>query len=303
MRPVALALILATGAALQADILHLRDGSRHYGELISENSQTVVFRIVVGDGSATAVKTFPIELVARVERTGLRPAEATRPATVLAEEPSADYEQMLREAYELLDDNDPLAALRALQRVVLGAPPALLVDLEHECRTVRGTALDELLARTRVQAAGLAQGGRAFQLRYATPYESGALGRVLAEAQETRLSRSYDGRNLTEWAAAPADYTAVRADTRALVADASRAAAVISARLRWDGSLKDARAERARLVDLHSALARLARHLLALPGYTEGTGGDSADDPATPAAESASTSQPTAEDGATSWNP
>jgi hypothetical protein len=302
MRPVALALILATGAALQADILHLRDGSRHYGELISQNSQTVVFRIVVGDGSAAAVKTFPIELVARVERTALQPALATRPATVRADEPSADYEQMLREAYELLDDNDPLAALRALQRVVLGAPPGLLAELEQECRTVRGTALDELLARTRVQAAGLAQGGRAFQLRYATPYESGALGRVLAEAQETRLARTYDGRNLTEWAAAPADYTAVRADTRALVADASRAAALISARLRWDRSLKDARAERARLVDLHSALARLARHLLALPGYTEGPGGSAAD-PATQAAESAGTSQPTAEDGATPWNP
>jgi hypothetical protein len=303
MRSLAFAFILATGAVLSADILHLRDGSRHYGELVSENSREVVFRIVLADGSATAVKTFPVELVIRVERTGLRPGAAPRPETSREDEPSADYEQMLREGFELLDDNDPLAALRALQRVVLGAPPGLLVQIEAECRAIRGVALDELLATTRVQAAGLADGGQAFRLRYATPYEIGALGHVLAQAQESRLARRYEGRTLTEWAAALTEYTQVRADTRALVADTSRVAAVISARLRWDRSLKDARAERIRLVNLRADLARLARHLLTLPGYTENPADDGAADPAALAAESAATSQPAAEAGATPWNP
>ena len=302
MRPLALAIILTITWTLQADILHLRDGSRHYGQAVLENDREVVFRIVLPGGSGSVLKTFSRDLVVRVERTSTRQLQ-TRPAKVpTSSEADEDYEQMLREGFELVDDGQPLAALRALQYAVSRAPPAMLEQLTEQCRTARGVPLDELLARTRLEVADSGRAGQAFRLQYVTPFESAALGRLLQQMQVERLARRHDDRTIAEWAAAPADYTAVRPDSRALVADASRVAAVISARLRFDPSLRGQREERARLVELRANVSRLAAHILALPGYTAPTEDDGATDPAELeaarlAAASAPTSQPAPEDG------
>jgi len=269
MRLFIVPIILASAAALQADILHLRDGSRHYGELISQNKGEIVFRVELGDGSATVLRCFTAEQVVRVERTDRHPMRPVpRDDQAALDGRDEDYEQMLREGFELIDDDDPRAALRALQRAVLRAPEDVLPQLDRQCREARGTSLAELLARVRVHVAGLAQDGRSFVLRYATPYERAALSDVLARRQKDRLERRYLGRTVAEWAGDPSQYTELDAHARELVADASRAAALIRARLRFDERLKQQRKERVRLLRLRRDLTRLAAKVLALPGYT-----------------------------------
>lgn len=301
MRPLALIIILTGTLALQADILHMRDGSRHCGDVVSENDREVVFRVELPDGSGSAVRTFARALVARVERSTQRSAE-TRPGDVhAAAEPDEDYEQMLREGFELLDDGMPQAALRALQYVVLRAPPPALERLNEQCRAARGRPLDELLAATRMQVAETGSAGRAFKLLYVTPYESAALGRMLQRVQDARLAGQYGGRSVAEWADHAAEYSSVGPESRALVADAARAGAAISARLRLDPGLRGERTERAHLVKLRGDLARLAAHILALPGYTAPTEDTGGDDPAELAAarlatEAAAASQPASEE-------
>jgi len=191
----------------------------------------------------------------------------------------SDQEQILREAFELLDDGAPAAALRALQMAVLDAPPDVLPRLEVLCRAARGAALDEVLAATRVRVADLADRGRTFRIDHATPYERAALGRILADDLNARLATRYDDRAVIDWAAAPRDYTELRPDTRQLVGDAARAAALISARLRFDPALRDDKGARVNLIETRQNVGRLAAHCLALRGYTEPTS-DRSPDPA-----------------------
>ncbi len=281
MRLLAAMLLLSAVTASPGDILHLRDGSRHYGDVISQNDDTIVFRVVSGDGSASVVRTFAADGVARVERTGRVQAPPTPPpAAPIATAVAEDCEQMLREAFELLDDHDERAALRALQRAVLRAPQAALADLDRQCRQARGLPLDVLLAETRVYVAGLAKRGPAFRLTYATPYELDALGRVLTRQAQERLRRRHDGRSVAEWVSNRSEYTELRPGARALVADASRAAALIATRLRHDPALKDAREERVRLLHLQADLSRLAAQVSAIPGFTAPTEADEIHQPA-----------------------
>jgi len=268
MRLIVLMVVGACTASVPADILHLRDGSRYYGRLVSRADQAIVFRIALPDGSSSLVKSFAAEAVQRVELNGCFDAPPAQKPTATAAEPVRDYEQMLREGFELLDDGDLPAALRAMQRAVLGAPRPVLRQLESLCSEQRGVVLDELLATTRVRVAGMAHDGRAFSLRYATPYERAALGCVLQEEQDGRLGRRYRGRTIAQWAAARDQYTELSPDSRQLVADSSRAAALISARLRLDPRLKRDREQRRRLIHLRRDLSRLAARVMAMPGFT-----------------------------------
>ena len=108
---------VAAGAlcAAQADILHLRDGTRYQGELIHQTASEVEFRIRLGGGSSTVVRRFPLNRVKTIEKRPLgdepTPTRAAiPPQPVPADEP--DVAQMLREAFELLDDAEHAAALR-----------------------------------------------------------------------------------------------------------------------------------------------------------------------------------------------
>jgi len=285
-------LILAWPAAVHADILYLRDGTRHTGDLVSRTDQQVVFRIQVPGTTSGVLRMFPAALVARVELTAATTAPAVAdddaPADAGEARSSADLLQMVREGFELLDDEDWLAALRALQRAVLAARPAQLAELEELARQARGAALDDLLAQTRLRVAGQADGGRTFRLSFVTPYERAALGRRLAAEQAAMLETTFDGRPLADWLTHAEEYTEVRPDARRLVAAAGRCAAVIKARLRHDPVLAGERAERQRLTELHDALTRLAARVLALRGYTAPPEGNAA--PAE--AEPGPTSQP-----------
>lgn len=298
MRLAALMVVLIVTPLLPADILHLRDGSRYYGELISQNSREVVFRVTLDDGASGIVQTFAQSLVERVERTIERQAPTRRRTEESGQETAAeDYAQMLREGFELLDDGDSPSALRAIQRAVLRAPTAQLKALEELCQTARGVPLDVLLAGTRLRLASAANRGRALKLKYATPYERIALARLLIQEQDGLLARRYAGRTVAEWTAHRDDYTALAADARELVADASRAAAIIAIRLRFDHQLAADRRTRVRSIELRADLARLAAHILALPGYTAPPEGEEPSDlPALgidlPAAGAAAATQP-----------
>lgn len=269
MRWVALSIALTLSPPATADILHLRDGSRHYGLLVSQNEHEIVFRVVSADGASSVVQSFPTARVARVERTGQ--LQTPPPHRIDGADPVAlgeDYEQMLREGLELLDDGDLGSAVRALQRAVLRAPQEVLAQLDQQCRAARGVPLDELLAASRIRLADQEGRGRSFKLKYATPYERDALARLLARERASLLARRYDGRSVAEWAANRAEYTELTPAARPLVADASRAAALIVTRLRFDRRLKQNREERVRLLRLRAELSRLAGQILALPGYT-----------------------------------
>ncbi len=302
MRPFALAIILASPAVLAADILHLRDGSRHYGQLISRDERVVVFRVFSRDGQAAIVREFDARLVASVQRSpsggcGLASQPADRPAqrprvhgrgawpepdeTGLTSGERA--EQMLREGFELADDQDWPAALRAVQRAVLEVDAADLAALELLCTRVRGVALPDFLAELRIRVASTAEDGRAFRLRWATPYEREALGRRLRELETELLASRSDGRALREWVAESERYTQILPESRRLAADAARAAAVIDARLRLDPWLID-RGERAARSELHDRLAALASRIMGLPGFSARAVED-AGDPAAVAAQ------------------
>ncbi len=282
MRTRVLAVILIGSSIVQADILHLRDGSRHYGELVSQDSRQIVFRVVQADGTASLVRTFAAATVARVERTGRcdRPPVDARPASAPSSRVAVDYEQVLREAFELLGDGDLSAALKALQMAAQEASPETLARLSAQCRRERGVPLDELLATLRVQLAARVGRGRGFKLEAATPYERAALARVLQRQADELLARTHQERTVADWAAQRTEYRELQPDARRLVADAARAAALISARLRFDPALQKRSAENVRLAQLHQQLTDLASRVMALSGYQDLTPDDGWVDPA-----------------------
>jgi len=239
-------IILATSAAMQADIVYLGDGSRHCGALLVQAGYGV----------------------------------ASQPAS--QEERTPDRSQMLREAFELFGDGDLAAGLRAMQRSVADASGAVLGDLDAQCRAARGIPLDEFLAKTRIYLASRAGHGRGFQLNSATKYERAALGRMLARQAEILLAREHDGRTVAEWASQLNEYDALKPDARLLVADAARAGALLAARLRFDPALKEKRAETARLTRLRADLMHLAGWVASLPGYMDLSPDDGWVDPVVP---------------------
>jgi len=191
-----------------------------------------------------------------------------------------DCDQMLREAFELLDEQDYDAALRALQRLVREAPEDLLPELERRARAARGAALDALLARTRLYLALNPGSGAAFSLGAVTRYETEALAVDLEREQEVRLGRVYQGRTIADWAAQRDEYTTLQPDARELVRDARLSAALIAARLKYDERLAEDRTAALRLSRLRTELMRLAAQVAELPGFTSLTARDDPSDPA-----------------------
>src|SRR5262245_54852051 len=80
----------AAGAscAAQADILHLRDGTRYQGELVRQTASEVEFRIRLGGGTSTVVRRFPLNRVKSVEKRALGD-EPAPPRAALPAEPAA----------------------------------------------------------------------------------------------------------------------------------------------------------------------------------------------------------------------
>jgi hypothetical protein len=284
MRYALLLLILCWPSSSSADILHLRDGSRHYGEVVREDAAGVRFR-VTSAGGASVVRDFPADVIARVERSGrcdVPPSDLPATTRPVVDAQADRRPQMLREAFELLDDRELAAALRAMQRAVRDAGEATLAELDAQCREARGVPLGQLLAQTRLYLASRIGHGRGFYLKGVTKFERPALVRSLAQHVDTLLQRERGGRRMTEWAARPAEYTEVLPDARCLVADASRAAALITARLRLDVTLKQDRAAMARWTGLRGELVRLANAIVSLPGYTDLSPDDGWVDPIEP---------------------
>lgn len=206
--------------------------------------------------------------------------------------PTERHEQVLREGFELLDDGELAAAVRAFQRVAVRADAETLQKLSRLTRELRGEPLDELLAETRMRVALSLSRGRTFDLRYATPYEGAALGRRLEMLADDCLHSKFDGRTLLAWARDPAKYEKLRIDTAELEFKARLAAGVIAARLKHDPRLKKVRPavrnggdeggalSRDELVRLRDDLARLGAQIRALPGFTALTmRRDTLDDP------------------------
>ncbi len=189
------------------------------------------------------------------------PAEAAGAADT-----DADAVQMLREAFELLDDNELAAALRAMQRAVLRAPPARQGRLDEQCRVARGVPLPDLLAETRLREA-LLRGG--FAIKFTTEYERPALSRLMERRCGELLEKQYQGRTLAQWAERPAEYRELHNDTREMVSDARLVAGMLGARVRWDARLTHDWRERQRIIKLRDALAKFVAHVTALRGYTD----------------------------------
>jgi hypothetical protein len=271
-RYVAVFMVVSSAFAASADILYLRDGSRHNGKLISRTPEQVVFRILLPDGRSGITRTFPAAAVDRIEELDLEPEPADpgeeSPEPMSPHATVEEYLGLLNEAFTKLDLEQSAAALRLLQRAVHGAPQGVIDALEHETRAKRDIALDELLAQTRIDVALTADRGRTFKLGYATTYEARALGRLLEVRTNRLLTRSYDGKTIEAWAGDPRSYDRLTADARRIVEDARLAAALLGARLRFDPRLRGDGSERARLSRLRSDLTRLAAQISAMHGYT-----------------------------------
>lgn len=297
MRLTVVLTILGVSLNVQADILHLRDGSRHHGTLLRQTKTEIVFRIVLADG-ASAVRAFPAAGVVRVERTELVQPDFGPAGRDQPEAEAPDYGQMLREAYELVDDGDLPAGLRALQRLVSGAPVGLLKRLDRQAESARGIGLDEFIATTRIRAALEGGPGRLFDLKPPTRYESRALGRQLADLRIQLLATDYHGRTLESWARNRDDYEELRPDAGGMVTDARLGAAVIGAQLRYVAEAQHTDADRGDLAHLRDELMRFAAKVSAMPGFTGlGVENTSDDDPTIRearrlAAEQAATTRP-----------
>jgi hypothetical protein len=272
----ALAWFALCDAPAQGDILYLTDGSRYSGSLVRETEDEIIFRVTSADGRSSAVRRFPRKRVDRVESSAFMPGTA-QPR--VAAPSAADFEQMLREAFELIDDDDHAAALRALQRVAQEAPPELLERLDGQTRAQRGRPLAELLAQLRVEAALRTPTGRGFRIRHATAYEAEALAGRLAAMEAELLARVHGGRTLESWSWTPEEWTDVGPAARTLVVDAERGAGVVGARLRFDPRVRRDSQLRPALVEMRDRLARLAARVAGLRGFTSL---DAADDPADP---------------------
>ena len=182
--------------------------------------------------------------------------------------PAEDFEQMLREAFELLEDDDLPAALRAMQRIVTRAPEELLSDLDQRVRSARGLPLARLMAETRLRVA-LARGrGGAFRLKFVTRYEAPVMGRLLEQLQGELLQKRHEDHTVAEWAAERDAYTELHAEAREMVADARLAAAMLSARLKFDPRLRKSGEHRRQLAALRDDLARFVAQVISMRGYT-----------------------------------
>lgn len=304
---VAVAAALLCGRA-EGDILHLRDGSRYYGDLIQQSDSEVVFRIVLDAEGSSVVRAFAAGRVAGVQRSAQRVPPAT-PAAQRRAQRSYEFEQceqVLREALELIDDGDDLAALLALQFLIDVADAATLDRLSERVRAWRGQPLAELMAAVRLRQALGADGPSPLDLGFATRYEAAALGRQLEALVESTLARRHGSLTLREWLDAPELPDEPTAATRRLVRDARLAAAAIGARLRFDHSLDEQRALRVQWARRRGDLAALIARLQALPGYTNVHAETFGQDPTLAvaerlrAAEAAAASQPADEAAAAS---
>lgn len=269
MRRCCIGLItLACLAALdaRADILYLRDGSRHTGTLLRSTESQVTFRIVLADGASEVTRVFPTRDVVRIERGPLPPPTAATPEAAETADRPEDFEQMIREAYELLADDDLSAALAALQRVATRADDAELARRDAQVRHDRGVSLARLLAETRLRVAEAEPGG--LRLNYATPYESEELARLLRERTATLLATDSRGAPLSRWLDHPEQYTWLDVETRQLVQKAQACSALLATRMRIDPTIDKNRTARRDLIQLRDRLSRFIATLQARPGYT-----------------------------------
>jgi len=293
VRSFALLVMLIAALGARADILHLKNGDRHYGRLIRADEREVLFEVVSTDGRMRFEMRFGAASVVRVERSDQTAPPTVRASQAAEAEPAEDYEQMLREAFELLDQADLSAALRAMQRVAGGAQEAVLARLDAFTRSTRDLPLPELVARTRYAEAMADGGGRVFKLGFVTPYEREAMARILAARQAAYLSKRHLGRSIAEWAADREAYTELHPAARNMVADARMAAGIIGERLRIDPILRENRIDRRDLVALRTSLTRFVAHVSSMGGFSALSATESPDDPAVAAARRLATQVPT----------
>ena len=267
----AIVLIPALLGEVRADILELHDGTILNGRVIKHDDRKVIFRIELGD-SGSITRTFRIQAVKRLEREEPASQPASRPAAAPNRkiQPVArteHFEQMLREAFELLDDRDDSAALNALQRLVQRAPEKILEDLDRQCVAARGEPLAVLIARLRLDDA-LRGPGDGFDLGFATRYESAALGALLKERYDALLEQNFDGRSLRRWIERVDEFDRATPAAAPLVRAAQQAASLIGARIKHERALLTARDDRKALIELRDGLSRVIARVSALPGFT-----------------------------------
>ncbi len=284
MRSFALLVSLLAAVGARGDILHLKNGDRHYGRLIRADEREVLFEVVSADGRMNVEMRFAAAHVLRVERTDRMAPPKVEAREAAAAEPDEDYEQMVREAFELLDQGDLSAAVRAMQRVAGGADEGELARLDGYARDQRGVPLAQLMARTRYADAMAEGGGRVFKLGFVTPYEREAMAEMLAARQVDYLNRRHLGRSVAEWAADREAYKELHAAARNMVADARLAAGIIGERLRIDPVLQENRIDRRDLAARRADLARFVAHVSAMRGFSALTAVDDPNDPTVAAA-------------------
>lgn len=263
---VSLCIAAMAAAVASGDILHLRDGTRYQGELIQRDDRVVVFRARVGESDSFISRSFPVSQVLKIEKGRSLPA-AKRPEAAKAAV-NVRSEQMLRESFELLDDNDPAAALRAMQRAVTQAPAEQIESLDQLARAERHTPLAELLAQTRVTCAERDGRRKAFEIKNATPLELDVLGRLLEALQGDALRETFAGQTLAAWSETPESYVTLQPDAPPMVERVRRAAAIVQCRLRFDPRAKTAGRPRAALVRMRDQLTELAAKVSAMRGFT-----------------------------------
>lgn len=292
-------LIFAGPVLGRGDTLVLLDGTRLEGELVSRDARRVFFRVKESEDEPGRVQQFPTAGVLRVDRDddGIDEPDAEPSTRPTALSPS-QLSQILREAFELLEDKDRPAAMRALQKLVQRAEPETLASLELSCVREHGIGIAELLADLRLQEARRRAGDEPVQIRGATRYEAPALARLLEREYETLVNRELNGRSVKSWSREPQRYDKLTPAAHDLVESARHAAALIGARLRFDYELRKQPQQRRALLDLRDDLARLAALVSALPGYTRPR--RSTDESADPALETLAQLRKQAEEAAAS---
>lgn len=273
VRATSFVLLLAIMSSAAGDILHMRDGSRHYGTLVSESRDEIVFRVTLPDGKSASVRRFPRNIVDRLEISPISrpPTEDSTDETVdgdAATDRRGTAGDELQESLQRLAHDDKREALRLLQRAVSRAKPDELAELERVTRVQRCVELAELMAALRYETSLSPGKTRVLKLTHVTRYESEALGDLLERKLAPLLAQEFAGRALGQWTDGATSYDELRSDAKPMVDTARLAAGIISARLRYDPRLKKDRESRVALVAQQERLTEFAARVSTMPGFT-----------------------------------
>ncbi|MBN1346152.1 MAG: TlpA family protein disulfide reductase [Phycisphaerae bacterium] len=223
-------ILLASSAACLADRLYLRGGEVKVGKVVKKDADSVHFRITMQGGKLTLVKRYRAADIVKIEEgdqteveTGTskkEPAETSGKSEDDSTESESkasldDKPAFLEEALDKVKTGKIAPGLRDLTRLVYACSDKEdeLAELSGLCKKRTGQALDEFLAKTRLEEVLEKSKGRSIRLSI-TKYERGAMSKELRAVIQEHCAKKIGGTTIDDEIAAPDKYRAEPEDAK-----------------------------------------------------------------------------------------